>query len=64
MKQDKPSGSVLKRIPIDIMDGNGRFVCTLRFPCCPLFPFTEQEVVDFVVRKLPTLKNKKFTIAF
>lgn len=41
-----------------------RFVCTLTYKFCPAFILTEQELVDFVLSKRPSLKNKPFIIAF
>lgn len=43
---------------------DGRYVHTLRYRYCPLFPLDERELEEFVVRKLPTLKGKPFRIAF
>ena len=63
-KDKRPTGHDMRKLPIDVMDRNGRFICTLRFPYCPLFRKREQKVSDFVTSKLPTLKNKQFTIAF
>jgi len=41
-----------------------RFVCTLKMKYCPLFPLTEKEICDFIESKRPTLKGKKYHIAF
>lgn len=43
---------------------NGRFVCTLRYKYCPLFPIEIDELVKLVLSKRPTLKGKPFRIAF
>lgn len=43
---------------------NGRFVCTLRYKYCSLFPIDSEELVKLVLEKRPTLKGKPFRIAF
>lgn len=43
---------------------NGRFICTLFYKYCPLFPIDSEELVKFVLEKRPTLKGKPFRIAF
>lgn len=53
----------MKTLTFDVML-NGRFVCTLHYKFCPLFPLTEEELSDFVISKKPSLKNKPFNIAF
>lgn len=40
------------------------FVCQLTYRYCPLFPIESEELRKFVLEKRPTLRNKKFTIAF
>ena len=56
----------MKKIPIDIML-HGRLVATLRMtlrmPLRP-WPFTEDEVREFVLSKLPTLRGEDFKVAF
>lgn len=52
----------MKKIPIDIML-HGRFVATLRMPLRP-WPFTEDEVREFVLSKLPTLRGEDFKVVF
>lgn len=42
----------------------GRFICTLRYKYCPLFPIDMGELTDFVLSKLPTLRNEPFNIVF
>ena len=42
----------------------GRFVATLRYRYCPAFPLDIEELSEFVVSKLPTLRNKPFNIVF
>ena len=51
-----------KKIPIDIML-HGQFIATLRMPLRP-WPFTEDEVREFVLSKLPTLRGEDFKVAF
>lgn len=51
----------MKTLTFDVML-HGRFVCTLRYRYCPLFPIEERELRDFVVSKRPTLRNKPFRI--
>ena len=46
----------MKKIPIDIML-HGQFIATLRMPLRP-WPFTEDEVREFVLSKLPTLRGE------
>ncbi|MCR8919208.1 hypothetical protein [Bacteroides sp. ET225] len=53
----------MKTLTFDVML-DGRFVCTLRYEYCPLFPVAERELRDFVVSKRPTLRNKDFRIEF
>ena len=43
---------------------NGRYVCTLAYPFCPLFTLTQKELEEFVEKKRPTLKGKKYNIIF
>ena len=52
----------MKKIPIDIML-HGRFIATLRMPLRP-WPFTEDEVREFVLSKLPTLRGEDSKVAF
>ena len=60
-EQNKTKG--MKSLFLDIML-YGRFVCTLKFKYCPLFPIDYNELLDFVVEKRPTLKGKPFRIMF
>ena len=53
----------MKTLIFDVMLYD-RFVCTLRYKYCPLFPIEERELHDFVVSKRPTLRNKPFRIEF
>lgn len=53
----------MKTLIFDVMLGD-RYVCTLHYEYCPLFPIEERELHDFVVSKRPTLRNKPFRIEF
>lgn len=53
----------MKTLFLDVML-NGRFVCTLKYRYCPLFPIDAKDVSDFVISKRPTLKNKPFNVVF
>ena len=52
-----------KWIYLDIMIGD-KFYQQLPMQYCPLFPIEEEDVVKFVLDRLPSLKNKRFTINF
>lgn len=52
----------MKELIFDVML-NGRFVCTLKYRYCPLFPITEGELAKFVEEKRPSLKGKNYKIA-
>lgn len=54
-------GIDMKTLTFDVMLGD-RYVCTLHYEYCPLFPIEERELHDFVVNKRPTLRNKNFRI--
>lgn len=43
---------------------DGRFVCTLKYKYCALFPIDFEELKKFVLKKRPTLKGNDFRIAF
>ena len=43
---------------------NGRFICTLKYKYCALFPIDFEDLTKFVLKKRPTLKGKDFRIAF
>lgn len=53
----------MKTITFDVML-HDRFVCTLRYTFCPLFPVTDKELTDFILSKRPTLRGKPFHICF
>lgn len=40
------------------------YIATLRYRHCPLFPLTEEEMREFVENEIPSLKGKKWRIAF
>ena len=52
----------MKELIFDVML-NGRFVCTLKYRFCPLFPTMEEELAKFVEDKRPSLKGKNYKIA-
>ena len=52
----------MKELIFDVML-NGRFVCTLKYRFCPLFPITEEALAKFVEEKRPSLKGKNYKIA-
>ena len=52
-----------KEFVFDVML-NGRFIRTLAFEYCPLFPINYEELLKFVLKKCPTLKGTDFKIAF
>lgn len=43
---------------------DGRFVCTLKYKYCALFPIDFEDLEKFVLKKRTTLKGKDFRIAF
>lgn len=53
----------MKTVYLDIMLG-GLFVVQLPYKVNPIFPVTDKELREYVVSKRPTLRNKKFVIAF
>ena len=53
----------MKTFVFDVML-NGRFVCTLKYKYCPLFPIDAEDLTKFVLKKRPPLKGKDFRIAF
>lgn len=53
----------MKTLTFDVML-KGRFVCTLHYRFCPLFPIMEEELAAFVESKRPSLKGKPYNIAF
>ena len=61
MKKRTKAG--FKEFVFDVML-DGRFICTLAFEYCPLFPINYEELINFILMKRPTLKGKDFNIAF
>lgn len=53
----------MKIFVFDIML-KGRFVRTLRYEYCALFPIDLDELTKFILSKRPTLRNKPYNIAF
>ena len=53
----------MKNFTFDIML-NGRFVCTLIYKYCALFPIDFEDLKKFILSKIPTLKGKDYRIAF
>lgn len=51
----------MKTLTFDVML-NGRFVCTLKYEYCPLFPIDINDLTKFVLKKRPTLKGKDYRI--
>ena len=43
---------------------NGRFICTLKYKYCALFPIDFEDLEKFILSKKPSLKGKDFRIAF
>lgn len=53
----------MKTLIFDIML-NDRFVCTMRYKFCPLFPIVYEELIAFIETKRPSLRGKDYRIAF
>lgn len=53
----------MKDFVFDVML-NGRFVCTLKYRYCPLFPLDPDKLSAFIEGKRPTLKGKPYNIKF
>lgn len=50
---------------IDVMTDNGdRYYGTLQFEYNPCFRITDTEIRTAVLQRFPTLRHKKFTIAW
>ena len=56
-------GLGMKTFVFDVML-NGRFICTLKYKYCALFPIDFEDLEKFVLKKRPILKGKDFKIAF
>lgn len=53
----------MKTFVFDVML-DGRFVCTLKYEYCALFPIDFEDLEKFIFSKKPSLKGKDFRIAF
>ena len=53
----------MKEFVFDVML-NGRFVCTLKYKYCALFPIDFEDLEKFILSKKPYLKGKDYRIAF
>lgn len=53
----------MKTFVFDVML-DGRFVCTLKYKYCALFPIDFEELKKFVLKKRHTLKGNDFRIVF
>ena len=53
----------MKELIFDVML-NGRFVCTLKYKFCPLFPIELDDLKKFIESKRPSLRGKNYRIAF
>lgn len=49
----------MKTLFLDVML-NDRFVCTLKYKFCPLFPIELDDLKKFIESKRPSLKGKDF----
>lgn len=55
------SNQITKTIYLDIML-EGQFQCTLPYKCFKNIPIDENKLREYVLKKIPTLKGKPFTI--
>lgn len=53
----------MKTLVFDIML-NGKFICTLKYKYCALFPIDFEELKKYILKKRPTLRGKDYRIAF
>lgn len=53
----------MKTFVFDVML-NGRFICTLKYKYCALFPIDFEELEKFILDKRPSLIGKDYRIAF
>lgn len=53
----------MKTFVFDVML-NGRFICTLKYKYCALFPIDFEDLTKFILNKRPSLKGKDFRIVF
>lgn len=53
----------METLTFDVMLGD-RYICTMRYRYCPLFPVSAEELRKFVISKRPTLRYMDFRIEF
>lgn len=53
----------MKTFVFDVML-DGRFVCTLKYKYCELFPIDFEELTKFILSKKPSLRGTDYRIAF
>lgn len=53
----------MKVFTFDVMVGD-RYEATLHYRYSPLFPFSDDDIKGFVESEIPTLKGRKWRIAF
>lgn len=53
----------MKNFVFDIML-NGKYICTLKYKYCALFPIDLEDLKKFILNKRPSLKGKDYRIAF
>ena len=53
----------MKSFVFDVML-NGRFVCTLKYKYCALFPIDFEDLTKSILKKRSTLRGKDYRIAF
>lgn len=53
----------MKTFVFDIML-DGRFICTLKYKYCALFPIDFEDLKKFILDKRPSLRGKDYRIAF
>lgn len=52
-----------QEITFDVMVRD-RFICSLTYSYCSLWPLEESDLRKFVIEQRPTLRNTPFTLAF
>lgn len=62
-KKNQEQKFVKKHLSFDVY-ADGRFVKTFRIPYDPIFAVDTKEIENFVLERLPTLKNKDVKIYF
>lgn len=53
----------MKTLTFDVML-HDRYVCTMKYRYCPLFPIDAKKLEDYVTSRRPSLKGKPFRIEF